>query len=133
MVSTRGKRFTAVSANIQFFPVCRPCGWNDAPDAPCNSYYYVNLGRKKMVKKQVIVKRLNSIENFGSLNILCSDKTGTLTEGVMKLQSAVDYAGNNSDKVLLYSYLNAYFESGLLILSTRPSVKLHSTPQVIQN
>ena len=69
-------------------------------------------GAKKMAQKKVIVKRLNSIENFGSLNILCSDKTGTLTEGIMKLQSAVDIDGNNSDRVFLFAYLNAYFQSG---------------------
>src|SRR5271157_2410336 len=71
-------------------------------------------GAKKMAAKKVIVKRLNSIENFGSLNILCSDKTGTLTEGTMKLESTLDYDGDQSEKVLLYSYLNAYFESGFV-------------------
>ncbi|HMF32340.1 MAG TPA: HAD-IC family P-type ATPase, partial [Candidatus Lokiarchaeia archaeon] len=71
-------------------------------------------GAKTMAKKKVIVKRLNSIENFGSMNVLCSDKTGTLTEGTTKLLSAVDYQGNPSEKVMLYSYLNAFFESGFV-------------------
>ena len=69
-------------------------------------------GAKKMARKRVIVKRLNSIENFGSLNILCSDKTGTLTEGIMHLESITDYAGNPSIKVDTYAYLNAFFQSG---------------------
>jgi len=75
----------------------------------------VNLshGAKRMAEKKVIVKRLSSIENLGSMNILCSDKTGTLTIGEVKLQSAIDVEGNANDKVLLYAYLNAVYETGL--------------------
>jgi Mg2+-importing ATPase len=65
-----------------------------------------------MVNEKVIVKRLASIENLGSMNVLCSDKTGTLTIGEVKLQSAIDLEGNPSNKVLLYAYLNAVFETG---------------------
>jgi Mg2+-importing ATPase len=65
-----------------------------------------------MAQKKVIVKRLASIENFGSMNVICSDKTGTLTEGVVQLQSALDVEGAPSDKVLLYAYLNAFYETG---------------------
>jgi P-type Mg2+ transporter len=75
----------------------------------------VNLahGAKRMANKKVIVKRLASIENLGSMNVLCSDKTGTLTIGEVKLQSAMDVKGNaNNNKVLLYSYLNAIYETG---------------------
>ncbi|QLE42871.1 magnesium-translocating P-type ATPase [Nostoc sp. C052] len=74
----------------------------------------VNLARgaKKMAKKQVIVKRLPAIENFGSMNVFCTDKTGTLTEGEVKIHSAVDVEGKESDRVLLYAYLNAASESG---------------------
>jgi P-type Mg2+ transporter len=74
----------------------------------------VNLshGAKRMVNDKVIVKRLASIENLGSMNILCSDKTGTLTIGEAKLQYGIDVKGNSSDKVLLYAYLNAVYESG---------------------
>ncbi|OYD90850.1 magnesium-translocating P-type ATPase [Nostoc sp. 'Peltigera membranacea cyanobiont' 210A] len=74
----------------------------------------VNLARgaKKMAKKQVIVKRLPAIENFGSMNVFCTDKTGTLTEGEVKIHSAVDVEGKESDHVLLYAYLNAASESG---------------------
>ena len=74
----------------------------------------VNLARgaKQMVKKQVIVKRLPAIENFGSMNVFCTDKTGTLTEGEVKIHSAVDVDGKQSDRVLLYAYLNAASESG---------------------
>jgi len=74
----------------------------------------INLahGAKKMAKNDVIVKKLTSIENFGSMNILCSDKTGTLTTGEIELKQACDYSGKVSDKVTLYAYLNSLFQSG---------------------
>jgi Mg2+-importing ATPase len=69
-------------------------------------------GAQQMATSHVIVRRLNSIENFGSMNVLCSDKTGTLTEGVVRLHAALDADGNASDEVFLYAQLNAIFESG---------------------
>ncbi|NTV04996.1 MAG: magnesium-translocating P-type ATPase [Chlorobiaceae bacterium] len=74
----------------------------------------VNLasGARNMAKQQVIVKRLSSIENFGSMNILCSDKTGTITEGTVKLHKALSVSGEPSDKVLEYAWLNASLQQG---------------------
>ncbi len=74
----------------------------------------VNLshGARRMATHKVIVKRLSSIENFGSMNILCSDKTGTLTEGLVRIRSSLDTSGNENEKVLLYAYLNAFYETG---------------------
>jgi Mg2+-importing ATPase len=74
----------------------------------------VNLahGAKRMAKEKVIVKRLSAIENFGSMNVLCSDKTGTLTEGAVQVQSAVDIHGQEDSEVLLYANLNARFQAG---------------------
>ncbi|MCL5883677.1 MAG: magnesium-translocating P-type ATPase [Actinobacteria bacterium] len=74
----------------------------------------VNLshGARRMAQQKVIVKRLASIENFGSMNVFCSDKTGTLTEGKVELQGTLDVDGAGSQKVLLYAYINASFESG---------------------
>ncbi|MGD0755678.1 MAG: magnesium-translocating P-type ATPase [Bacteroidales bacterium] len=74
----------------------------------------INLahGAKKMAQKKVIVKRLASIENFGSMNVICSDKTGTLTEGTVQVESALDVNGEANDKVFLYAYLNAFYETG---------------------
>ena len=74
----------------------------------------INLshGAKRMAQKKVIVKRLSSIENFGSMNVLCSDKTGTLTEGTVQVESAFNVNGEKSDKVFLYAYLNAFYQTG---------------------
>jgi Mg2+-importing ATPase len=74
----------------------------------------INLahGAKRMAQKKVIVKRLASIENFGSMNVICSDKTGTLTMGSVRVESALDVNGASSDKVFLFAYLNAYYETG---------------------
>ena len=74
----------------------------------------INLahGARRMALKKVIVKRLESIENFGSMNVLCSDKTGTLTLGKIELQSALDVEGNESERALLFAYINAFYETG---------------------
>jgi Mg2+-importing ATPase len=75
----------------------------------------VNLSRGAiaMSRKGVIVKRLSSIENFGSMNVLCTDKTGTLTENKITLVLHVDAEGKDDEKVLLYSYLNSFYQTGL--------------------
>jgi len=70
-------------------------------------------GAQKMAKRGVIVRRLNSIENFGSMDVLCTDKTGTLTEGVVRLDGALDINGQPSTDVLRYAYLNAHYQTGL--------------------
>jgi len=75
----------------------------------------INLtrGAIAMSKKGVIVKRLSAIENFGSMNVLCTDKTGTLTENRIKLLLHVDLEGKDDEKVLLYSFLNSHYQTGL--------------------
>jgi Mg2+-importing ATPase len=73
----------------------------------------LSRGSQAMAAKGVIVRRLESIENFGSMDVLCTDKTGTLTEGVVALDGALDVNGQPSDAVLRYAYLNAHFETGL--------------------
>ena len=74
----------------------------------------VNLaqGARQMAAKKVIVKRLAAIEDFGSMDVLCSDKTGTLTEGLVQLSSALGVDGQAWDKVALFAYLNAFFQVG---------------------
>ena len=72
----------------------------------------LSVGARAMAKNQVIVKRLSSIENFGSMSILCSDKTGTITEGKVTLKDALDIEGNHSEKTLKYAWLNASLQQG---------------------
>lgn len=75
----------------------------------------VNLskGALAMARKKVIVKRLNAIQNFGAMDVLCTDKTGTLTQGKIVLEKYLDAHGNPSAKVLEYGYLNSYHHTGL--------------------
>lgn len=69
-------------------------------------------GAKSMARKQVIVKKLIAIENFGGMNILCSDKTGTLTEGIVQLHTTPNLSGQDSEEVLRKAYINAAMQSG---------------------
>ena len=75
----------------------------------------VNLskGALAMARKKVIVKRLNAIQNFGAMDVLCTDKTGTLTQGKIVLEKHLDVHGDPSEKVLHYGYLNSYHHTGL--------------------
>ena len=75
----------------------------------------VNLskGALAMARKKVIVKRLNAIQNFGAMDVLCTDKTGTLTKGKIVLEKHLDVNGDASEKVLHYGYLNSYHHTGL--------------------
>lgn len=70
-------------------------------------------GAVRMSRKKVIVKNLASMQNFGSMDILCSDKTGTLTTGEMILEQHVDPAEHESQQVLLLAYLNSLYQSGI--------------------
>lgn len=69
-------------------------------------------GAKTMARHQVIVKQLLAIENLGSMTVLCSDKTGTLTEGVVHLQDVLDLDGRPNERVRQYAYFNAHFQTG---------------------
>jgi P-type Mg2+ transporter len=73
----------------------------------------LSSGALRMSKKQVIVKKLSAIHNLGSMDVLCTDKTGTLTEGHIRLERHLDAHGNDSAQVLRMAYLNSYFETGL--------------------
>lgn len=81
----------------------------------------VNLskGALAMARKKVIVKRLNSIQNFGAMDVLCTDKTGTLTEGKIVLEKHLDVHGEPSEKVLHFGYLNSFHHTGLKNLLDR--------------
>jgi len=85
----------------------------------------VNLakGALTMSKKKVIVKQLSAIQNFGAIDILCTDKTGTLTQDKVVLEKHVDITGKESDDVLLYAYLNSFYQTGLRNLIDRAVIE----------
>ena len=70
-------------------------------------------GAVRMAKKHVVVKNLSAIQNFGSIDILCSDKTGTLTTGEMILEQEIDIFGHDSEYVMLLAYLNSLYSTGI--------------------
>jgi P-type Mg2+ transporter len=73
----------------------------------------LSKGAVEMARKKVIVKHLTSIQNLGSLDVLCSDKTGTLTAGTMSLDRTLDGLGNSSARPLELAWLNSKFQTGL--------------------
>ena len=73
----------------------------------------MSKGAQAMAKDGVIVRRLSAIENLGSMDVLCTDKTGTLTQGVVHLDKALDIEGHPSDDVMRWAYLNAAFQTGI--------------------
>ncbi|MDT4328486.1 magnesium-translocating P-type ATPase [Methylomonas sp. MED-D] len=73
----------------------------------------LSRGAMHMAAKRVIVKRLSAIQNLGSMDVLCTDKTGTLTEAKIRLEQHVDPQGQPSERVLELAYLNSFFETGL--------------------
>ena len=73
----------------------------------------LSKGAVRMSKKKTIVKKLDSIENFGAMNILCTDKTGTLTEDKIVLEKYLNVHGEEDKRVLKHAFLNSYFQTGL--------------------
>jgi Mg2+-importing ATPase len=75
----------------------------------------VNLskGALAMSRKKVIVKRLNAIQNFGAMDVLCTDKTGTITQGRIVLEKHIDVSGHENDEILYLGYLNSFYQTGL--------------------
>ena len=73
----------------------------------------LSKGAVRMSKKKTIVKKLDSIQNFGAMNILCTDKTGTLTEDRIVLEKYLDIHGNEDTRILKHAFLNSYFQTGL--------------------
>jgi P-type Mg2+ transporter len=92
----------------------------------------VNLakGATAMARANVIVKRLNAIQNLGAMDILCTDKTGTLTQDRIILKRHLDIRGEESERVLQYAYLNSHFQSGLknlLDVAVLEHAEMHKT------
>jgi Mg2+-importing ATPase len=72
----------------------------------------MSAGAKRLLEKKVIVKKLNSIQNLGEVNLLCTDKTGTITEGVIRVESIINGEGQESAFVRKLAFWNAFFETG---------------------
>lgn len=70
-------------------------------------------GATAMAKKGTVIKNLNSIQNFGAIDVLCTDKTGTLTQDKIILEYHLDLSGEEDDRVLRHAYLNSYYQTGL--------------------
>ncbi|WP_236187211.1 magnesium-translocating P-type ATPase [Pseudomonas protegens] len=90
-------------------------------------------GASAMAKRKVVVKRLNAIQNFGAMDVLCTDKTGTLTQDRIILEHHVDISGSRCDEVLQLAWLNSYHQSGMKNLMDRAVVSFaeenpHFTP-----
>ncbi len=88
-------------------------------------------GARRMTKKKVLVKQLSAIEDFGSIEILCSDKTGTLTEGDIELDRHVDVQGKDDDSVLRFIYLNSFFQAGIASPLDAAVLK-HDRPKIVE-
>ena len=87
----------------------------------------LSKGALAMSKKKVIVKRLNSIQNFGAMDVLCTDKTGTLTIDHVILEIHCDVFKNESDEVLRDAYLISHFQTGLKNVLDRAVLKYSGT------
>jgi P-type Mg2+ transporter len=79
---------------------------------PAIMTFAMSVGAKNMLAKKVIVKKLSSIFNFGEVGVLCTDKTGTITQGIIEVDAIVDAADHPSDKAKLYACINAVFQNG---------------------
>ena len=95
----------------------------------------VNLakGAIAMARAKVIVKRLNAIQNLGAMDVLCTDKTGTLTQDRIILKKYLDIRGEESERVLQYAYLNSHFQSGLknlLDVAVLEHVEIHEVLRI---
>lgn len=93
-------------------------------------------GAVTMSRKKVIVKHLDAIQNFGAMDVLCTDKTGTLTQDKIALERHTDVFGAPSDEVLRYAYLNSHYQTGLKNLLDRAvldHVELHQAMRVAQD
>ena len=90
----------------------------------------INLskGAITMAKKQVIVKRLDSIQNFGAMDVLCTDKTGTLTLDKIVLEKHCDVTGKEDEDVLRFAYINSFYQTGLKNLLDKAILKYEKLP-----
>src|SRR3569832_503712 len=91
--------------------------WSSYPDRLGGAGDFQSAGRycirTRLSKRHVVVKRLSAIQDLGAIDVLCTDKTGTLTEGSIRLEQHLDIHGKSSACELHYAWLNCFFESGV--------------------
>jgi P-type Mg2+ transporter len=92
----------------------------------------LSKGALMMARKKVIVKHLHAIQNFGAMDVLCTDKTGTLTQDHVVLERYVDVTNRSSEDVLRYAYMNSFYQTGLRNLLDR-AILAHSELDVERN
>src|SRR6185295_7648208 len=92
----------------------------------------LSKGALMMARKKVIVKHLHAIQNFGAMDVLCTDKTGTLTQDHVVLERYVDVANRQSEDVLRYAYMNSFYQTGLRNLLDR-AILAHSDLDVARS
>ncbi|NWO81764.1 hypothetical protein, partial [Escherichia coli] len=80
-------------------------------------------GAVAMARRKVVVKRLNAIQNFGAMDVLCTDKTGTLTQDRIILERHLDIHGERDDAVLRYAWINSHHQSGVRNLMDQAVVR----------
>ena len=90
-------------------------------------------GAVSMAKKKVIVKEINAIQNFGAMDILCTDKTGTLTQDRIILEYHLDIHGNSDTRVLRHAYLNSYYQTGLKNLMDLSIIERANEEKVVES
>ncbi|MCL2707294.1 MAG: magnesium-translocating P-type ATPase, partial [Dehalococcoidia bacterium] len=90
-------------------------------------------GATSMSKKKVIVKEINAIQNFGAMDILCTDKTGTLTQDKIILEYHLDIHGNSDTRVLRHAFLNSHYQTGLKNLMDVSIIQRAREEKVIEN
>ncbi|QIL70293.1 magnesium-translocating P-type ATPase [Diaphorobacter sp. HDW4B] len=93
-------------------------------------------GAVSLSRQKVVVKRLDAIQSFGAMDVLCTDKTGTLTQDKIALERHTDVMGHDSDEVLQFAYLNSYYQTGLKNLLDRAvleHVELHTAMRVTED
>jgi Mg2+-importing ATPase len=90
-------------------------------------------GAVSMARKRVVVKQLNSIQNFGAMDVLCTDKTGTLTQDKIILQFHLDIHGNTDQRVLRHAFLNSHYQTGLKNLMDISIIERAREERVVEN
>ena len=95
------------------FVCCQHCGWAYTGDAACDFDIHFSQRGRSMSKHKVIVRTLGGHTSIREMDVLCTDKTGTLTEDKIRVRKYMDVHGKDDERILRHAYLNSYFQTGL--------------------